>query len=61
MRPLLCINLGAYVGASCTEQLDAIRAAGFDGYFTLEADGFFKYTRSATRMKGYFLPSRRKI
>ncbi len=25
--------------------------SGFDGYFTLEADGFFKYTRSATRMK----------
>ena len=25
--------------------------SGFDGYFTLEADGFFKYVRSATRMK----------
>ncbi len=24
--------------------------SGFDGYFTLEADGFFKYVRSATRM-----------
>lgn len=38
MRPLLCINLGAYVGASCTEQLDAIRAAGFDGYFMSYSD-----------------------
>ncbi len=25
--------------------------SGFDGYFTLESDGFFKHTRSTTRMK----------